>query len=50
LTESEYRGTLIIREDGGFYYVTFRPEDTGGLFNLGRFAGAPDEVVEALKE
>ena len=50
MTESEYEGTLTIREDGGWYYVNFRPAEGGNLFNLGRFAGAPNEVVDTLKE
>jgi len=47
--EREYAGTLIVREEEGFHYVTFRPADGGGLFNLGRFTGVPDEYNSSIK-
>ena len=50
MPEKEYEGTLTVREDGGWYYVTFSPVTGGSPFNLGKFAGAPDEVADALKE
>ena len=50
MPEKEYEETLMVREENGFYYVNFRPAIGGSPFNLGKFAGAPDEVADAIKE